>query len=89
METREEILKRINWDSTYTVKDYERILAGKNFNDKKFIYHKLLKSARWYNLLQILSKQELQEMLSPEILDRFHIASMKDNYRYARKVLFG
>ncbi len=90
METREEILKRINWgDSTHTVNDFEKILAGNNFSDKKFIYHKLLKSVRWYNLRSILSENEMKEILSPEILDRFHIPTMRENYRYARKVLFG
>lgn len=88
METPEEVLKRINWDTTLSVSDYEKILAGSNFNEKKFIYHKLLKSVRWYNLIKILSESELKEILSPEILDRFHIPSMRENYRYARKVLF-
>ncbi len=89
METREEILKRINWDTTLTVNDFEKILSGDSLNNKKFIYHKLLKSVSWYNLKSILSEHELREILSPEILDRFHIPSMRENYLYARKVLFG
>ena len=89
METREEILKRINWDYTYPVADQERILAGDDLKAKITIYLKLLKSVRWYNLKSILTEKELQEILSPEIVDRVWIPSRREKYVNARQLLYG
>ena len=56
METREQILTRINWDSTYSVEDQEKILAGPDLRPKLHIYHKLLTSVHWYALRAILTE---------------------------------
>ncbi len=88
METREEILKRINWDYNYSVADQEKILAGKNLQPKIHIYLKLLQSVRWYTLKSILSEAELKEILSSEVVNRVFPAAMKINYDYARRILY-
>ena len=69
METREEILKRINWDYTYTVAEIDAFIKGKIFFDKKPFLIKLLKSVKWYNLLAVLSSQKIKEILSKEIVN--------------------
>ena len=89
METREEILKRINWDYTYSVQEQEKILAGSDIKPKIHIYLKLLLSVRWYTLKKILTEQELKEILSPDIVNRLHIQSLRQNYTNARRILFG
>ncbi len=89
METREEILKRINWDYSYTVEDQEKILAGNDLQPKIHIYLKLLQSVRWYTLKSILSDDEMKEILSPEVVSRLFPASIKRNYEYARRILYG
>ncbi len=89
METREEILKRINWDYNYTVADQEKILAGKDLQPKIHIYLKLLQSVRWYTLKSILSEQEMKEILSSEVVKRLFPPAMKKSYNYARRILYG
>jgi len=89
METREEILKRINWDYNYSVAEIDSFIRGNNFFDKKPFLIKLLKSASWYSILNTFSKQEIKEILSEEVVDNLHIESLRKKYTYARQVLFG
>jgi hypothetical protein len=89
METREEALRKINWDYSYTVEQINAILTGNDFRMKKPFYIKLLKSFRWYVLLKILSEQEIKEMLSLDVIDNLHIESLKNKYHYVRQVLYG
>jgi hypothetical protein len=88
METREEVLRKINWDYTYTVEEINAILKSDNFSMKKPFYIKLLKSFRWYVLRSVLSEKEIIEMLSPEVINNLHIASLKKKYNYVREVLY-
>lgn len=89
MDSRKELLQKINWDYTYTVDDFEKMLASPNLSDKKFIYVKLLQGARWYTLRKVLSDRELAEALSPEVIQAVFPRSLRDKYIYARSVLFG
>jgi hypothetical protein len=89
METREEVLKRINWDYTYSVEEQERLLASDNLSDKKHIYLKLLQSVRWYTLLSILTEKELKEALSVDVIRAVFPRPLRDTYMYASKTLFG
>ena len=88
METREEILKRINWDYTYSVEEIDKIIRGNNFQDKKPFLIKLLKSVRWYNLREAFSEQEIKEMLSSDIINNLPVASLREKFKYASRVLY-
>jgi hypothetical protein len=89
METREEVLKKINWDYSYSVEEQERLLASDNLSDKKHIYLKLLQSVRWYTLRAILTEKELKEALSMEVMRAIFPRPLRDTYMYASKALFG
>jgi len=88
MDTREEVLRKINWDYNYSVKEIDSILKGDDFKMKKPFYIKLLKSFRWYVLKEVLTENELREMLTSDVVDNLHIQSLKDKYTYARQVLY-
>jgi hypothetical protein len=89
METREEVLRKINWDYTYTVEDQEKLLASPRLSDKKHIYIKILQSVRWYTVKSILKEHELREALSPEVVGALFPPPIREKFHYARKVLFG
>lgn len=88
METREEILKRINWDYNYTVLDQEKILAGNDLRAKTHIYLKLLQGVRWYTLQNILSEKEMKEILSPDVVKKVFPVAMRKGYENARQLLY-
>ena len=89
METRAEVLRRINWEYTYTVEEIDSILKGNDYRLKKPFYIKLLKSFRWYILQKVLSTDEIKEMLTPDVINNLHINSLKEKYHYVRQVLYG
>jgi hypothetical protein len=89
METREEVLKKINWDYTYTVDEINSILKGNDFGMKKPFYIKLLKTFRWYVLKDVLTESEIKEMLTPDVINNLHVASLKEKYNYVRQILYG
>lgn len=89
METRREILKRINWDYNYSIEDQERIMASSDLSAKLHIYHKLLTSVRWYRLHAILTERELREALSADVIDHLYPPSLRANFQHARRILFG
>ncbi|MFN7261689.1 MAG: hypothetical protein ACK5TU_17470 [Cyclobacteriaceae bacterium] len=89
METREEVLRKINWDYTYTVEEINAILKGTDDRMKKPFYIKLLKTFRWYILKEVLSELEIKEMLSPDVINNLHVNSLKEKYHYVRQVLYG
>ena len=87
---RKEIFKRILWDYNYTPEDVENALNGKTSEEEaQRFYLKLLLSTNWYTLLKILSENELKQALSPEILNKIHIPTLRAKYKYAEQVLFG
>ncbi|MBX2895262.1 MAG: hypothetical protein KF763_07460 [Cyclobacteriaceae bacterium] len=89
MKTREDVLSMINWEYTYTVEEIDAILKGTDHQKKKSFYIKLLKSFRWYDLKDVLTETELEEMLSPEVINNLHVTSLKEKYAYVRQVLYG
>jgi hypothetical protein len=89
METRQEVLRKINWDTTYTVDEINSILKGNDFRMKKPFYIKLLKSCRWYILKEVLTEAEIKEMLTPDVINNLHVASLKEKYNYVRQILYG
>lgn len=89
METREEVLRKINWDYTYTVDEVNAILIGNDYRMKKPFYIKLLKTFRWYVLKEVLTESEIKEMLTPDVINNLHIDSLNEKYKYVREVLYG
>ncbi len=88
METRAEVLRKLNWEYTYSVEDQEKLLASNNLADKKHIYVKILQGVRWYSILSVLSEQELKEALSTEVVTAVFPQTLRDTYLYVKKALF-
>ena len=87
---RRELFKRIMWDYTYTPEQIENIIENEGLGKEKIMmYRKILMSERWYDILEILSRQELREALKEEIITTIWIQSLRANYRHARRILFG
>ncbi len=89
METREEVLRKINWDYICTVEEINTILKGDDYRMKKPFYIKLLKYFRWYVLKEVLTESEIEEMLSLDVIDNLQVDSLKEKYKYVRQVLYG
>ena len=89
-EERRALFKRIMWDYTYTPQEVEAIVQSVGLGKEKImIYRKILMSERWYNIIKILSSEELKEALQEEVLKTIWIESLRKLYRNARRILYG
>ena len=87
-EERRALFKRIIWgDYLLSPDDIEKIL-NESSRYRTMIYRKILMSERWYNIIAILSNEELKEALSEDVVKTIWIQSLKENYRNARRILF-
>ncbi len=84
---RKKIFSRLFWDYHIPVEEIESMLSSEEPSKKEKVYLRLLMSSQWYILLNILSKKELAEALSENIISKIHIPSLREKYQYARTIL--
>ncbi len=53
------------------------------------MYRKILMSDRWYNIMRILTNDELKEALSDDVIKTIWVKSLKNKYYNAQQILFG
>ena len=85
---RTKILSRLFWDYHISGVDAEKMLRSDYLNVKRKVLVRLLMSASWYTLLDILTADELKEALDEEVLKRIHIPSLAKKYRHARHIIY-
>jgi len=57
--------------------------------DRVNLFRRLLTTYDWYTLLAMIPPDRLPEALSDAVLDRLYPKSLKERYRYARRILYG
>ena len=57
--------------------------------DRADLFRRLLATYDWYTLLAMIPPDRLHEALSDAVLDRLYPKSLKERYRYARRILYG
>jgi hypothetical protein len=94
MDTEEEVkqyLKMAFWDSTVDAELLYNILHNKSTTvegitiDK--IYLRLLESYSWYTILDIITLERVNEILSEKIVSKIWNKALRMRYEYARKLL--
>ena len=90
-EHRYKILKTIIWDYTVSASDMEELLDGKIDNaghfTRKKLFVRMLTGLPWYTIIQLLPVENVNEMLTEEIISTLWPKSVKDQYEYIRKRL--
>ncbi len=86
-------LKGIFWDYDTEKLPLDKIIIRQyGFIDNyvfNLILSRMLERLNWYDLLDILSLQNVREFLTKETIDRLHFAELRDKYEFIRKVLSG
>ena len=86
-------LKGVFWDTDVHPDRLLRLLNGDiekiGHIDRANLFRRLLATYDWYTLLAMIPPDRLHEALSDAVLDRFHPKSLKERYRYDRRILYG
>jgi len=91
LERVKEILKPIIWDYDidsellYEVLECKRDRIG-TFNKEKIII-RTLERLSWYELLELLGKEEPGKNLTEDIIQKLRFKEMQDKYEFTRKIL--
>ena len=83
-------MKNLFWDLKLSQSEIQILLDRNEVNNPltASLYVRILSSVAWYKILDQLSEKQLQSALSDEVIGRIKSKSLKDRFRYARKMLF-
>lgn len=91
---KEEVKKYLNqafWDVNYTADDLYAILTKEkgqvNTMTLERIYVRLLETYSWYKLLELVPKEQLEEMLAEKIIKNLRAEALKDRYYHVGRIL--
>ncbi|HOS72487.1 MAG TPA: hypothetical protein PLZ75_08580 [Bacteroidales bacterium] len=85
------LLKQIMWDYNIPAKDVDALLSGKketagHYSQSTF-FKKVLESYSWYTVLQLYSPEEINNLLTEEIITGLRSPSLKKKYEFVKKRL--
>jgi hypothetical protein len=83
-------MKNLFWDMKLSQSEIQDLLEQNNIQNPltASLYARILSSVAWYKILEQLNKKQLHSALSDEVIMRIKSKSLKDRFRYARKMLF-
>ncbi len=88
----QEQLEPLIWDYNIDKSKLYDLLTGKidsiGFFDKKTLLARLLNSFDWYQVLKIINKSQIKEILKPEITSRLFPRNMRKDYDLVREIIF-
>lgn len=86
---REEILQRVWNEYTLPKSQLEDLLTQTGVSESKAnLLRAILKSCSWYQLIAILSKDELRVALSDDVISKLWPKSLQKRFKYAASLLF-
>jgi len=84
-------LKGYFWDYNFEEEELQRLLSGEvkraGHLDREGLYSRILMSAGWYNILEIIGVGQIQEALSESVLKRIKSKELKRKLRGAKRIL--
>lgn len=80
------------WDYRFREEDLQALLNGAvervGHVDRYGLYARILTSFSWYQLIDLIPEQKLEEALSERVIDRIRFKDIRDKYYFAKRLLF-
>ncbi|MFH0992207.1 MAG: hypothetical protein V1799_19580 [bacterium] len=84
-------LRKIFWDYTFSEEELQDLLAGKRERvghlDREGLYARLLTSWKWYDILDLVGIEHVDELLSDAVLRRIHSKALREKYVAVKRLL--
>ena len=84
-------LKQLFWDNSISEDILQKILNNEieEFQGitRQKIYVRLLESFQWYQILSLIKKNQIEEILSDEVITKIWNNPLRQRYEYARRFL--
>ena len=93
METTEKnkLIKQILWDYNIRPEDVEEVLSGKKklagHYTREMIFQKIIETYPWFTIIQIISPNEIQLLLTDQLIRKLRSPSLRKKYEFVQKRL--
>ena len=93
METIEKskLLKQLLWDYNISSEDIEAVLKGEKSRaghySREMIFQKMLESYPWFTIIQLLTSNEIQSLLTNQVISNLRSPSLRQKYEFVQKRL--
>ena len=79
------------WDYNIPIEDIEALLSGKKEKaghyTRQTLFKKMLESWTWYTILQIFTPDEINSLLTDDVINRLRSASLRKKYYFVKQRL--
>jgi len=84
-------LKNYFWDYSFTEEELQDLLSGKENSIVHLkiedLYVRILKSARWYDAIEIIGKENIKNALSEKVIKKIYPNSLRHKFEIAGRIL--
>ena len=85
------LFRQIMWDYKIPVEDVEALLTGRTEKaghyNRETLFKKMLESYSWYTILQVFTPDEINCLLTDDIINGLRSTSLKKKYGFVKKRL--
>lgn len=85
------LFKQILWDYDIPPKEIEAVLKGEKrlagHYSREMIFQKIIESYSWFTIIQLFSPNEIQVLLTNQIISKLRSPSLRQKYEFVQKRL--
>ncbi len=90
---KQNLLKSIVWDYRVDGKELMKVLSGSKRKEGPFdlekLFIRILERLPWYDILDLLGKDRITQLLTNEMIGRLRLPEQRERYERIRKILQG
>lgn len=88
---REKLVRQIMWDYSINEEDVSALLSGEKDKaghyNRTLLFQKILESYSWFTVLNIFTPEEINNMLTADVIARLRVPSLRKKYEFVKKRL--
>ena len=85
------LFRQIIWDYNIPEEEIEAVLDGRKDQaghyTRKMLFRKILETYPWFTIVQLFSRNEIQNLLTDDVIEKLRIPSLRTQYEFVQKRL--
>lgn len=85
------VLKQVLWDYNIPIEDIDAVLRGDlnraGHYNQEMIFLKLLESYPWFTILELISPDQINQLLTHQLIKKLRSPSLRQKYEFVQKRL--
>lgn len=88
---RQKLLRQILWDYSIPCEEAEAVLTGEKESvghlNREMLFIKIIESYSWFTILQILTPNEINQLLTKKVISKLRSPSLRKKYEFVKQRL--